>query len=103
MLSAIAGDLSRINEFSSTDHALGKRSKIAWVAGKFFVSKVKVTRTKQTINLIGKPKETDGVTKEQVAEESYFKISTSDEVNFALITAPDYFSSGIDSFREGLK
>jgi len=91
MLSAIAGDLSRINEFSSTDHALGKRSKIAWVAGKFFVSKVKVTRTKQTINLIGKPKETDGVTKEQVAEESYFKISTSDEVNFALITAPDYF------------
>lgn len=99
MLSAIADDLSKINEFSSIDHALGKRSKIAWVTGKFFVSQVKVTRTKQTITIIGKPKETDGATKEQVAEENYFKISANDEVNFALITAPDYFSSGIDSFR----
>lgn len=99
MLSAIMGELSKLNEFSSSDHALGQRSKIAWVTGNFFVSQVKVTRTKHNVTIIGKPKEIDGITKEQVAEENYFKISVSDEVNFALITAPDYFSSGIDSFR----
>lgn len=69
------------------------------MTGKFFVSQVKVTRTKKTITLIGKPKKTDGVNKEQIAEENYFKIGTSEGFNFALITAPDYFSSGIDSFR----
>lgn len=99
MLSSIVDDLSKLNEFSSADHALGKRSKIVWVTGKFFVSQVKVTRTKHSITLIGKPKETDGTTKKQVAEENYFKISANDGVSFALITAPDYFSSGIDSFR----
>lgn len=99
MLSTILSELSKLNEFSSADHTLGQRSKIAWVTGNFFVSQVKVTRTKQTFTIVGKPKETDSTTKEQVAEESYFKISTNDEINFALITAPDYFSSGIDSFR----
>lgn len=86
MLSAIMGELSKLNEFSSSDHALGQRSKIAWVTGNFFVSQVKVTRTKHNVIIIGKPKEIDGITKEQVAEENYFKISVSDEVNFALIT-----------------
>ncbi len=99
MLSSIVNELSKINGFSSADHALGKKSKTVWVTGKLFVSQVKVTRTKQTITLIGKPKETNDTTKEQVAEENYFKISANDGDNFALITAPDYFSSGVDSFR----
>lgn len=100
MLLAIMSELSEINEFSSSDHALGQRSKISWATGNFFVSQVKITRTKHTVTIIGKPKETDGATKDQVTEENYFKIRASDATNFALITAPDYFSSGIDSFRD---
>lgn len=100
MLSAILGELLTLSEFSSSDHALGKRSKVAWVVGNLFVSQVKVTRAKHTVTIVGKPKETDGATKEQVAEENYFKISASDKASFALITSADYFSSGIDSFRD---
>ncbi len=99
MLSAMLVELSELNEFSSSDHALGQRSKIAWVTGNLFVSQVQVTRTKHVVSIIGKHQKDDVTAKEQVAEENYFQIRASDGTKFALITAPDYFSSGIDSFR----
>lgn len=100
MLSRILEEILKLNEFSTNDHGLGQRSKIAWVKGNLFVSKVTVTRSAQTFRVLGKPKDNEGETKKQIAEENYFQIRGADATRFALLTTPDYFFSGIDSFRD---
>ncbi|WP_324731399.1 hypothetical protein [Pseudomonas paeninsulae] len=99
MLSNLIEDLSLIDEFSKFNHAIGQKSKIAWISGSLSVAKVKLSQTKQTYTLIGEPKKSDTPVTEHLAEERFFKINGTGNVNFALITSPDYFFSGIDSFQ----
>jgi hypothetical protein len=84
MLPSITESLTKLNEFSSAEHSPGKTSNVVWVSGRLFVSKVEVTRSAT----------------DERTEHYYFKVSTKDESTFALITSDDYFSSGIDAFRE---
>ncbi len=99
MLSNLIDELNLIVDFATCKHAIGQRSKIAWVSGSLSVAKVKVSQTKHTVTIIGPPKKIDKPVTENIAEERFFKITTSDNTKFALITSPDYFSSGIDSFQ----
>lgn len=99
MLSNLIDDLNLIADFSIHNHAIGQKSKIAWVSGSLSVAKVKLSQTKHTTTLIGAPKKSDKPVTENIAEERFFKIRTAEDVQFALITSPDYFSSGIDSFQ----
>jgi len=99
MLSNLIDDLNLIADFSTHHHAIGQKSKIAWVSGSLSVAKVKLSQTKHTSTLIGAPKKSDKPVTENIAEERFFKICTAEDIKFALITSPDYFSSGIDSFQ----
>lgn len=99
MLSNVIDDLNIIGDFSIYKHAIGQKSKIAWVSGSLSVAKVKISQKTHTSTIIGAPKKNDNLATENVAEQTFFKISTSDNTKFALITSPDYFSSGIDSFQ----
>ncbi|MBD2837109.1 hypothetical protein ID144_08680 [Pseudomonas sp. JM0905a] len=99
MLANIIDELNLIGKFDLQKHAIGQKSKIAWVEGTLSVAKVTSSKTKKTETIIGKPKESDGITTEKLAEERFFKIGGEDNLELALITSPDYFSSGIDSFQ----
>jgi len=99
MLANIFDELNLVGEFESKKHAIGQKSKIAWVTGTLSVAKVTLSQTKHTVTIIGTPKESDGITTEKLAEERFFRICGEDNLKLALITSPDYFYSGIDSFQ----
>jgi len=99
MLSNLIDELSLIGSFSACKHGIGQKSKIAWVSGSLSVAEVKLTRKKHTITIIGTPDKKEKSVTENMAEERFFKIKTSDKTKFALITSQDYFFSGVDSFQ----
>lgn len=99
MLSNLLDELSLIADFSTHKHEIGQKSKIAWVSGSLSVAKVKLSQTEHTSTLIGMPMKSEKPVTKNIAEERFFKIRTAEDIKFALITSPDYFSSGIDSFQ----
>jgi len=103
MLSKLMSELKEYSEFTKLE--FGKPSIIGWVNGTLTLETVKVKRSTSTITVIGKPDKKKmtgkppGYNEEQIAEETYYSIHTKSK-NFALIPTPDYFVSGVASFRE---
>lgn len=95
MLNEISDNLSNKGNFLSCKHDVGKKSHYVWVTGNMTVMKITVKRNKYTLQLIGESKENEG--EEIIAKESYFSIRGENDSKFALITTPDYFTSGVNS------
>lgn len=85
MLKELLPKLEQLPGLSPSDVQLGKRSKIGWVEGEMGVFMVNLKR------------EIDGQEK-VVASENYFAICCDDGQKVALLTTPEYFTSGVASF-----
>lgn len=100
MLARLEQQLSVFPNFSPDEFSFGKSSLICCINGTLTIEKIVVKRQKYTLTIIGNPSEPDEDNKEKiVAEESYYSIH-SENSKFALVPTPDYFTSGVASFRE---
>lgn len=100
MLENIRNSLHNYSYFDDKLHDLDSPSKYVWVEGALYISSVKVTRKRYTIVLIGKQERDDDSKETFIAEEKYFCIRDNSNNTFALITSPDYFSSGCDGLLD---
>ncbi len=99
MFSELEDELSRYPEFSISSYRYGNPSLICWLDGRLEIETATLTRQKRTITIVGPHLESDDDNYDKVvSEERYFAIR-SKESNFALITTPDYFVSGVSSFQ----
>lgn len=100
MLKELSKRLNKFGSFNESSHELGKSSLYCWVEGNLTIDQVEVKRRKYTVTIVGEPKPNPTDHPEKVvAEEVYFALKTETE-NFALVSTPDYFSSGLASFIE---
>lgn len=96
MLENVRSSLCNYSDFDVKLHDLDSSSKYVWVEGALYISSIKVTRKRYTIVLVGKQEEDDDSKETFIAEEKYFCIRDDSNNTFALMTSPDYFSSGYD-------
>jgi hypothetical protein len=99
MLNKLHERLSMYPEFNTLDYKMDSPSAYCWIEGALGISKVSVTRKRQTITLIGKPdpnRKPD--TEEFIGEEAFFSFKTHD-ANFALSPTDQYFMSGVAAFK----
>lgn len=105
MLSRLSPKLSEYEEFN--EYEFGKPSIICWIYGKLTIEKIEAKRSKSTLTFVGNPKSAENISAglppsyhdELIGEETYYSVHTNTE-NFALIPTPDYFVSGVASFRD---
>jgi hypothetical protein len=97
MLFEVIQKLDQIKPFQQDSHQVGARSSVCWVDGLLTVGGVKVKRRTHHFKFGfdgSPPPESE---EEFVAEEKFFLVK-SGESKFALITSPDYFTTGLDAF-----
>jgi hypothetical protein len=98
MLAKLEQQLSVFPNFSPDKFGFGKSSLICWINGALTIEKIVVKRQKNT-TIIGNPTEPNEDNKEKIiAKESYYSIQ-SENSKFALVTTPNYFTSGVASFQ----
>lgn len=99
MLDKLHDRLLKYPDFAALDYKMDSPSKYCWIEGDLGISKIKVTRTKQTIALIGKPDQNKSAKSEEfVGEEAFFNFK-SGNAKFALSPTDQYFMSGIAAFK----
>lgn len=99
MLDKLHNRLLKYPDFATLDYKMDSPSTYCWLDGALGISKIKVTRTKQTITLIGKPNPSkDKNSEEVVGEEAFFSFK-SGEFKFALSPTDQYFMSGVAAFK----
>lgn len=99
MLDKLQNRLLKYPDFEALDYKMDLPSTYCWIEGSLGISKIKVTRTMQTITLIGKPDQNRSAKNEEfLGEEAFFSFKSSD-ANFALSPTDQYFMSGIAAFK----
>ncbi|HBN9879501.1 TPA: hypothetical protein L3958_005480 [Pseudomonas aeruginosa] len=99
MLDQLHNRLMKYPEFASLDYKMDSPSTYCWLEGVLGVSKIEVTRTSQTITLIGKPDPNREAKREKfIGEEAFFSFKSGDS-KFALSPTDQYFMSGIAAFK----
>ncbi|WP_146095799.1 hypothetical protein O4D10_00770 [Xanthomonas citri pv. citri] len=99
MLDKLHNRLIKYPDFATLDYKMDSPSTYCWIEGALGISKIRVTRTKQTITLIGKPDPNNSEKSERlVGEEAFFSFKSGD-AKFALSPTDQYFMSGIAAFK----
>ena len=99
MLDKLHNRLLKYPYFATLDYKMNSPTTYCWIEGTLGISKIKVTRTKQTITLIGKPDPNKSEKSEEfVGEEAFFSFKSGD-AKFALSPTDQYFMSGIAAFK----
>ena len=99
MLDKLHNRLLKYPDFATLDYKMDSPSTYCWIEGALGISKIKLTRTKQTITLIGKlDPNKNGKSEELVGEEAFFSFKSGD-AKFALSPTDQYFMSGIAAFK----
>lgn len=99
MLDELKKRLLKFPDFASIDYKMYSPSIYCWLEGTLGISKIKVTRTKQTITLIGTPSPNKNVKSDELIGEEAFFSFTSGDAKFALSPTDQYFMSGIAAFK----
>lgn len=99
MLDKLHNRLLKYPEFATIDYKMDSPSTYCWLEGTLGISKVKVTRTRQTITLIGTPKPGKNQNSEEVVGEEAFFSFKSGDAKFALSPTDQYFMSGVAAFK----
>ncbi|MCC4604686.1 hypothetical protein [Xanthomonas campestris] len=99
MLDKLHNRLIKYPDFATLDYKMDSPSTYCWIEGALGISKIRVTRTKQTITVIGKPDPNNSEKSERlVGEEAFFSFKSGD-AKFALSPTDQYFMSGIAAFK----
>jgi hypothetical protein len=99
MLDKLHSRLLKYPDFAALHYKMDSPSTYCWLEGTLGISKIKVTRTKQTITLIGKPDPNKNAKSEEfIGEEAFFSFKSGD-AKFALSPTDQYFMSGIAAFK----
>jgi len=99
MLDKLHNRLLQYPDFATLDYKMDSPSTYCWLEGVLGISKIKVTRTKQAITLIGKPdSDKKAKSEEFIGEEAFFSFK-SGNAKFALSPTDQYFMSGIAAFK----
>jgi hypothetical protein len=99
MLDKLNNRLLQYRDFADLDYKMDLPSAYCWLEGFLGISKIKVTRTKQTITLIGKPEPGKKKSREEfIGEEAFFSFNCGN-AKFALSPTDQYFMSGISAFK----
>ncbi|MGV7167600.1 hypothetical protein [Xanthomonas citri] len=99
MLDKLHNRIINYPDFATLDYKMDSPSTYCWIEGALGISKIKVTRTKQTITLIGKSNPNKSEKSEElVGEEAFFSFKSGD-AKFALSPTDQYFMSGIAAFK----
>lgn len=87
MLNELMPKLENLSDISPSEVQTGQTSKIGWIEGEMSVFKVDLKR-----------RSADDDRERVVASETYFAIHSDDGQKVALLTIPEYFTSGVASF-----
>jgi hypothetical protein len=97
MLSALSERMGQYPSFEPDLFKMGDSSGYFWVKGVLGVTKIKVTRFKSSVALVGEPGKS-ARSEELVGEDAYFSIRQ-DKIRFALSPNDEYFSSGVAALK----